>query len=55
MGLITVIKPLAQPVEFKLNTKIELHSSRGAMVIGVIVMIGTLLLHFLFSPWGLLK
>ena len=55
MGLITVIKPLAQPVKFKLNTKIELHSSKSAMITGVIVVIATLLLYFLFSPWGLLN
>jgi SSS family solute:Na+ symporter len=55
MRRITIIKPLAQPVEFKLSTKIELHSSKMAMVAGVIVVITTLLLYLLFSSWGLLK
>ncbi len=55
MLLITMIKPLAQPVEFKLNTTIELHTSKGAMVAGILVVVATLLLYFLFSPWGLIK
>ncbi|MBL7215447.1 MAG: sodium/solute symporter [Phycisphaerae bacterium] len=55
MLIITLVKPLSQPVEFKLNTTIELHTSKGAMIAGVLVVIVTLLLYFLFSPWGLLK
>ncbi len=55
MLLITVIKPLKQPIEFKLNTTIELHTSNGAKIAGVLVVIITLLLYFVFSPWGLIK
>lgn len=54
MLIITLIKPLKQSVEFKLNTKIELHTSNGAKIAGVIVVLITLLLYFLFSPLGLL-
>ena len=55
MAIITLIKPLAQPIEFKQNTTIELHTCKGAKVAGILVVLGTLLLYFLFSPWGLIK
>jgi SSS family solute:Na+ symporter len=55
MEIITLIKPLAQPVEFKHNTTIELHTSKGAKAAGIAVVVITLLLYFLFSPWGLIK
>ncbi|MHC5101687.1 MAG: sodium:solute symporter family transporter [Planctomycetota bacterium] len=55
MAIIRVIKPLAQPVEFKQNTTIELHTSNGAKTAGIAVVVITLLLYFLFSPWGLIK
>jgi SSS family solute:Na+ symporter len=55
MLVITLIKPLKQPVEFKLNTTIELHTSKGAMIAGILVVAATLVLYFLFSPWGLIK
>jgi SSS family solute:Na+ symporter len=55
MGLITAIKPLAQPIEFRQNTTIALESSTSAKVGGLVVVIVTLILYFLFSPMGLLK
>jgi SSS family solute:Na+ symporter len=55
MEIITLIKPLAKPVEFKQNTTIELHTSNGAKVCGILVVVVTLALYFLFSPWGLIK
>jgi SSS family solute:Na+ symporter len=55
MEVITLIKPLAKPVEFKQNTTIELHTSNAAKVAGIFVVIATLVLYFLFSPWGLIK
>jgi SSS family solute:Na+ symporter len=55
MAIITLIKPLAQPVEFKLNTKIELTSSKGALAAGVVVVGLTLILYVIFSPIGIAK
>jgi len=55
MAIITKLKPLAQPVEFKQNTDIDLRSSSGAKVVGIVVVVITLLLYFLFSPLGLAK
>jgi SSS family solute:Na+ symporter len=55
MEIITLLKPLEKPVEFKQNTTIELHTSNGAKVAGILVVIATLVLYFLFSPWGLIK
>ncbi len=53
MAIITAIKPLAEPVEFKLNTTIELHTSRGAKYAGIVVVILTLILYVIFSPIGI--
>ena len=55
MGVITAMKPLPQPVEFRQNTAIALESSRSAKLGGIVVVILTLILYFLFSPLGLLK
>lgn len=55
MTIIRLVKPLAEPIEFRHNTSIELHTSNGAKVAGVLVVIATLILYFVFSPWGLIK
>ncbi len=55
MAVITAIKPLAQPIEFRQNTTIALEGSKSARLAGVIVVITTLLLYFIFSPLGVAK
>jgi SSS family solute:Na+ symporter len=50
MSIITLVKPLAQPIVFEQKTALDLRSSRGAAIGGVIVVIVTLLLYLLFSP-----
>ena len=55
MAIITVLKPLPEPIEFKQVTKLDLRSSGGAKIAGVIIVVITLLLYFLFSPIGLAK
>ena len=57
MAIITFIKPLSKPIEFKKNIDLdfELKTSNGAKVAGVFVVILTLILYALFSPIGLLK
>jgi len=50
MTIITLAKPLSEPIEFRHNTTIDLRSSRGALLGGVIVILITLLLYVLFSP-----
>ena len=55
MAVITVLRPLKEPIEFKINTSIELHTSKGAKVAGIVVVIATLLLYLTFSPWGIVK
>lgn len=55
MGLITLAKPLPQPVEFKQKTSIALESSRTAKVAGMVVVAITLLLYVLFSPAVLVR
>lgn len=55
MTIMRLMNPLSQPIEFRHNTTIELHTSKGAKAAGVFVVIATLVLYFLFSPWGLIK
>lgn len=55
MAVITVFKPLAEPVVFKKNTDIDLKSSGGAKIVGIFVVVFTVLLYILFSPIGLLR
>lgn len=55
MAIITLIKPLPQPVEFKSQTNIDLESSKGAKIAGIGVVIVTLIFYFIFSPLGLAK
>jgi len=55
MALITMAKPLAQPIVFQQKTTLELKTSRGALYAGVAVVVATLILYVLFSPIGLAK
>ena len=55
MTIITLIKPLAQPIEFKHNTTINLETSKGAVFVGVLIVIFTLALYVLFSPIGIAR
>ncbi|MHC4555913.1 MAG: sodium:solute symporter family transporter [Planctomycetota bacterium] len=55
MAIITKLKPLAKPIEFKQKTDLSLRSSNGAKIAGIVVVVITLVLYFLFSPIGLAK
>ncbi|MBW8002418.1 MAG: sodium/solute symporter [Planctomycetes bacterium] len=55
MTVITIVKPLAQPIVFQKNTDIDLQSSKGAKIVGVVVIIVTLLMYLIFSPLGIAK
>jgi len=55
MAFITLVRPLAQPIEFKHNTSINLESSKGALLAGIVVVIVTLILYVIFSPLVLAK
>jgi len=55
MAIITAVKPLAQPIEFKKQSNLDLRSSNGAKIAGIVVVILTLILYVLFSPIGLAK
>ncbi len=55
MILITMAKPLDKPIVFEHKTQLDLKSSTGALVAGIVVIILTLTLYYLFSPIGLLK
>jgi len=55
MTVITILKPMDKPIVFEQKTSIDLKSSKGAFMVGVVVVIITLVLYFLFSPIGLLK
>jgi len=55
MAGMTWARPLPQPVEFPRQTSIELHTSRGAIIGGVIVIVLTVVLYIIFSPLGLAR
>jgi SSS family solute:Na+ symporter len=55
MALITLVRPLAQPIEFKQNTSINLESSKGALLVGILVVVMTLILYVIFSPLVIAK
>ncbi len=55
MWFIALVKPLPQPVEFKTNTRLNLEASGGARMAGIAVVIVTLILYIIFSPFGIAK
>jgi SSS family solute:Na+ symporter len=55
MTAITLVKPLPQPVEFKKNTEIQLETSKGALIAGIVVVALTFLLYLIFSPLGIAR
>ncbi len=46
--IVTLIKPLKEPIKLPEQTKIPMHSSKGALVVGVIVCIATVALYVVF-------
>ncbi|MEM9238225.1 MAG: transporter, partial [Verrucomicrobiota bacterium] len=46
--IITLIKPMHEPVEMPVNDKIELTTSKGARTMGFVVVIATICLYILF-------
>ncbi|MBN2314756.1 MAG: sodium/solute symporter [Sedimentisphaerales bacterium] len=55
MAIITIVKPLARPIEFERKSQVDLSSSGGAKIAGIVVVVITLILYVLFSPIGLAK
>ncbi len=53
MSIITVVKPLAKPIEFQAKNVVALESSKGARMAGIGVIILTLMLYVVFSPIGI--
>lgn len=55
MAIITIVKPLARPIEFERKSQVDLSSSGSAKIAGIVVVVITLVLYILFSPIGLAK
>jgi solute:Na+ symporter, SSS family len=55
MWVIGMIKPLAQPVVFKTNTTMNLEPSQGAKIAGMVIVVATVILYFIFSPLGIAR
>jgi len=55
MTIITILKPMDKPIVFEKKTSLDLKSSKGAFMAGIVVVIITLILYLLFSPIGLAK
>ncbi len=48
MTVITILRPLDKPIEMPVKTKIDLQSSRTALVFGMVVVVATLALYAYF-------
>lgn len=55
MWIITMARPLPQPIEFKKQSNLNLTSSKGALVAGILIVIITLAFYVIFSPIGIAK
>jgi len=55
MWVITMIRPLPKPIEFKKQSNLNLTSSKGALVAGIVIVIITLAFYVIFSPIGIAK
>ncbi len=53
MIVLTLFKPLAQPITFESKTTLDVSSSKSAMSAGILCVILTLMLYLVFSPWGI--
>jgi len=52
MLLMTLLVPLKEAIRFETKTDLELSSSRGALIAGVLCVLCTVLLYVIFSPLG---
>ena len=55
MTIITLFKPLPEPIVLRQQSNLDLRSSNGAKIVGILVVVITLALYVLFSPIGLAK
>lgn len=55
MSVMTVSRPLAEPVKFEQRGTLDLKPSKGALIAGLIVVVITLALYAVFSPIGISK
>lgn len=53
MTVITVMRPLKQPIEFQARNVVALEASKGARLAGIGVVLLTLLFYLIFSPLGI--
>jgi SSS family solute:Na+ symporter len=55
MTVMTLLRPLPQPIVFQANTTIALESCGRARVAGLGVIAIVLLFYVVFSPWGIAR
>ncbi|MCK4888010.1 MAG: solute:sodium symporter family transporter [Planctomycetes bacterium] len=55
MTIIRLVKPMAEPITFESTTDLDLKSSKGAFIAGMIVIVLTVILYIVFSPLGVAK
>lgn len=53
MTVLTLVKPLPAPIEFKQQGSLNLTTSKGALIAGIVVVVLTVILYLVFSPIGL--
>lgn len=55
MAALTVAKPMREPVVFESSAGLELSQSRGALWAGLAVVVATVVLYLVFSPFGVAR
>jgi SSS family solute:Na+ symporter len=55
MAILRIARPLPQPFTFRHNTTVSIETSKSARLAGYGVVVATLLLYVIFSPWGVAK
>jgi SSS family solute:Na+ symporter len=54
-AIMTMVAPLPAPIEFKVNSDLDLKSSRGALMAGIGCIALTVIMYIVFSPIGIAR
>lgn len=55
MTVLTLLRPLKEPITFNVNTSIALEQSKAARTAGIVVVVVTVVLYAIFSPLGVAR
>lgn len=55
MIVLRLVVPMEKPIEFKSSSTLDLTTSKSAKILGIVIVILTLILYYIFSPIGFAK